>query len=92
MGETQLSQEQSAQLLAALNGLTPVGELSDVPTVAPAIQFTARLRSGTQETVALLPLGNEYYAVSINGTAAFATDAKAWKALQVVWESLTAAQ
>ena len=91
-GEAQLSQEQSAQLLAALNGLTPVGELSTVPTVAPAIQFTARLRSGTQETVALLPLDNDYYAVSINGTAAFATDVKACKALQAVWESLTAAQ
>ena len=91
-GETQLSPALRAQLLAALNGLTLVGELSAAPAADPAFAFTARLRSGTQETVALLPLGNDYFAVSINETTAFATDVKALQALQAVWEALSALQ
>ncbi|HNW87205.1 MAG TPA: DUF4340 domain-containing protein [Candidatus Limiplasma sp.] len=89
-GATELSQAFGTQLLEALNGLAPVGELNAAVTADPVCQFTASLRSGTQETVALMPLGSDLYAVSVNGTAAFATDAEALQRLQAIFDTLIA--
>jgi Na+/pantothenate symporter len=67
-----------------------VAELSKPEKAGPVIQWTANLSTGAQETVALWPLIEDLYAVSVNGTAAFATDAAAVQRLMTLWDDLTA--
>lgn len=88
VGAAELDRAERTALLQALNGLTPTGELSASATGTPVFQWTATLRTGAVETVALLPLGQELYAVSINGEAAFVTDAQALSSLQTQFDAL----
>lgn len=92
LGAQTLPKTLQTQLLEALNGLTPVGELAENVTGEPVFQFTARLRTGAQETVALIPVAQGMEAVSINGTSAFVTDGDALLTLQAVWDALIALQ
>ncbi|MEA4998178.1 MAG: DUF4340 domain-containing protein [Candidatus Limiplasma sp.] len=88
-GTVELSRDLQTLLRHALNQLTPVAEINRPTEAKPSIQWTATLSTGAQETVALWPLTTEVYAVSVNGTVAFATDAAAVERLMTLWDNLT---
>ena len=90
VGSVSIPAEVQAQLMQALNQLTPVAELNESVTNEPVFQWTANLRSGVRETVALIGITEDVYAVAINGEATFATDAAALQRLHAVWDSLNA--
>ncbi|NLV58528.1 MAG: DUF4340 domain-containing protein [Clostridiales bacterium] len=90
LGSVELSGDVQTRLRQALNQLTPVAELSSPKEANPVIRWTASLSTGAQETVVLWPLTTDIYAVSVNGTAAFATDAVAVQRVMTLWDDLTA--
>ena len=87
-----LAPDMQTRLLQALSQLTPVAELSEPPTAAPVIEWTAVLRTGARETVVICPLTEDLFAVSVGGTAALATDSESVRTLLALWDELQAQQ
>lgn len=90
--ERQLAAGEIALLMQAANRVPPVGELSGNTAAAPAITMTANFLSGLKETVEFIPVTEDVYAVSINGTADFATSAQAVFNLYSVADSLASSE
>lgn len=86
-GDNVLDREFVSALLQAVNQIVPYAELSSVPALEPVLSVTMMLRSGTQERIELLDIGQGLYAVSINGEANFATGPESLAALQSILDT-----
>jgi len=87
-GEKKLEKETLSAVLQAINQILPYAELTGPMKADPALTLTLMLRSGTTERIELMDIGQGLYAVSINGTANFATGTESVDALSVLIDTL----
>lgn len=87
-GDKTLEREAVSSILQALNQILPYAELTGSVKGDTKLTITLMLRSGTQERIELLDIGQGLYAVSINGTTNFATGAESFSALSSLLDTL----
>jgi len=87
-GDKSLERETVSSVLQALNQLLPYAELTGSMEGDAKLTITVMLRSGTQERIELIDIGQGLYAVSINGTANFATGAESFSAVSSLLDTL----
>jgi len=87
-GDKTLEKEAVSAVLQAVNQLTPYAELTGEITGEAALTMTLMLRSGTQERVELVDIGQGLYAVRINGAANFAAGADSFSQLAALLDTL----
>ena len=87
-GDKTLERETVSSILQALNQMLPYAELTGGIQGETRLTITIMLRSGTQERIELMDIGQGLYAVCINGTANFATGAESFSALEALFDTL----
>lgn len=87
-GDKALERETVSSVLQALNQILPYAELTGGIEGETELSMTIMLRSGTQERIELMDIGQGLYAVSINGTANFATGSESFSALTSLLDTL----
>ena len=87
-GDSALDKEAVSAVLQALNQIVPYAELTGNMQTEPVLSMTILLRSGTQERIELSDIGQGLYAVSINGTANFATGSDSFAQLDALLDTL----
>jgi len=87
-GDDTLDREAVSAVLQAVNQLVPYAELTGGMQADAALTMTMMLRSGTQERIELSDIGQGLYAVSVNGTANFATGADSYSQLLALLDTL----
>ena len=87
-GDAALDKEAVSAVLQSLNQIVPYAELTGNMQTEPALSMTILLRSGTQERIELSDIGQGLYAVSINGTANFATGSDSFAQLDALLDTL----
>jgi len=87
-GEQTLEKETVSSVLQALNQILPYAELTGSIQGETRLSISVMLRSGTQERIELMDIGQGLYAVSINGTANFATGIESFSALSSLLDML----
>jgi len=87
-GDAVLDKEAVSAVLQALNQIVPYAELTGNMQTEPTLSMTLMLRSGTQERIELSDIGQGLYAVSINGTANFATGSDSFAQLSALLDTL----
>jgi len=87
-GNQTLEKETVSAVLQALNQVLPYAELTGNVQGESRLTMTISLRSGTQERIELMDIGQGLYAVSINGTANFATGAESFSAISALLDTL----
>ena len=87
-GDKTLDRESVSSVLQAVNQLLPYAELTGSVQGETELTMTMLLRSGTQERIELMDIGQGLYAVSVNGEINFATGAESFNQLSALLDTL----